>query len=166
LERRGLRSADNGENVLGDRVVQSAEDALIDHVPFWIMALVWSRRGGKMGAEAELADEGVEEAAPFVVVRLGELEDNENMGFDVHRLKNSNERRCGGGSVAVDGGLKRRVDRGNVELKQWVDVHGSGDGEQRKEKKAFATVPPNNYEPFIYFDRTVTITYYLLRGNL
>ena len=79
----------------------------------------------------ELADEDVEEAAPFVVVGLGELEDNGNMGLDVHHLKNSNERRHGSGSVAIDGGLKRRVDRGNVELKQWVDVHGSGNGKQR-----------------------------------
>jgi len=46
-----------------------------------------------VGAEAELADEGVEEAAPFVLVGLNELEDNGNMGLDVHHLKNSDERR-------------------------------------------------------------------------
>ena len=31
--------------------------------------------------------------------------------------------------------------------------------------EGFAAVPPNNYESFIDFDRTVTMNYYLLGGN-
>ena len=31
--------------------------------------------------------------------------------------------------------------------------------------KSFATILPSNCEPFIYFDRTVMITYYLQEGN-
>jgi hypothetical protein len=74
-----------------------------------------------MGGEVELAEEGIHEAALFVVVGLSEGEDDVNMGFDVYRLKNgdwwiggddgASERdtiiRRGGRSVFVEIGLER-----------------------------------------------------------
>lgn len=62
-----------------------------------------------MAAEAELAEERIKEAAPLVVVRLGELEDDGNMRLDVHRLKYSSGRRRRGRCIAIDGGLRRGV---------------------------------------------------------
>jgi hypothetical protein len=57
-----------------------------------------------VGGEAKLAKECVKETTPFVVVWLGELEENRNMGLDVHglELEDGCGRGVGGGNVNVD----------------------------------------------------------------
>ena len=80
-----------------------------------------------MGGEAELAEEGIEEAAPFVVVRSGELENDWNVGFDVDGLKNCGGRRVGrdivvdrGGEGDFGGGIGVR----RIKTKEGIVVHG------------------------------------------
>jgi hypothetical protein len=50
-----------------------------------------------VGAEAELAEESVEEATTLVVVGSGELEKNTDVGLDAHCLKNGDRRASGNG---------------------------------------------------------------------
>ena len=57
------------------------------HDPVRIAAIVGGWRGRKVGAEADVADEGVEEAAPLSVVRFGVVELDGDMRLDVHRLQ-------------------------------------------------------------------------------
>ena len=130
LVRRGLGSAHDVTHIFGDGDVDPAEDALVHDVPVGIMALEVGWRLGDMEGEVEFAEEGIEEAAPLVVIGIGELENDGDVGFDVHRLKNSSRRWRDGRSVAVDGRHRGRVDGGNIELELRVDVHGSGDGKQ------------------------------------
>jgi hypothetical protein len=82
--RGGLGHTDDGEDVLGDRVVELAEKALVHNLPFAIAALGRGWRGSEMIAEAKLADERIKESAPLSIVGLGELKDNGNVGFYVH----------------------------------------------------------------------------------
>lgn len=138
---RGLGSANDGEKILGDGVVQSADDALIDNSPLRVAALSWSWWGGEVVAEDELADEGVEEATPLIVVWLGELEGDRNTGFDVHGVKDSSRRRCDGSSITVVGRGGGVSDSGTgvtreVEVEERVVVHGrhgNGRGEGSSE---------------------------------
>lgn len=66
--------------------------------------------------EIELPDEGIEEGAPLSLVELGELEDDENMQFDVHGLENGGRRSkddSGGGTgvgLIIEGGVGGGVD--------------------------------------------------------
>ena len=81
-----------------------------------------------MGDEAEFAEEDVEEAAPLIVVGVGELENDGDVGFDVHRLKNGDGRSSGGGSrsFAGDGGSWggwRRRGAGHAETEERIVVH-------------------------------------------
>ena len=88
-----------------------------------------------MGGEAELAEEGVEEAPPFVVVRRGELENNGNVRFDVDGLKDCGGRRGGRGIVADRGGegdFGGVVGVGRAETEEGIVVHG-GHGDSRGE---------------------------------
>jgi len=104
-------------------------------MPIGIMALLGGWRRGDVGGEAEHAEEGVEEAAPFVIVRCGELENDGNVGFDVDSLKNCGGRRVGGGIVADRGG---EGDFGGVvgvrraKTEEGIVVHG-GHGDSRGE---------------------------------
>jgi hypothetical protein len=82
--RGGLGHTDDGEDILGDRVVEPAEKALVHNLPFAIAALGRGWWGSEMIAEAKFADERVEESAPLGIVGLGELKDNGNVGFYVH----------------------------------------------------------------------------------
>lgn len=121
-----LRHPNNGEDVLGDRVVDPAQNALIDDSPVRIMAL---RRGwgrGKVRAEAELADECVEERAPLGVVWIGELEHDGDVGLDVHGLKNRDGGSDDGGGEELAGG--RGVGVGEVDMEEGVGlvVHSRG----------------------------------------
>ena len=102
-----LADADNGEDVLGDGVVQPAENTLVEETPFGITALLGGLGRGEVVAEAELADECVEEGATFGVVGLGELEHDGNMGLDDHCLENSggwSGDSWGSAGVGFDGG--------------------------------------------------------------
>jgi hypothetical protein len=60
-------------DILGHGVVQPAQNALVNHDPVRIVAVGGGGRG-EVRAEAKLANEGVEEASPFGVVGLGEVE--------------------------------------------------------------------------------------------
>jgi hypothetical protein len=64
----GLGCANEGTNILGDRVVEPRDDALIDHGPFWIMTVIDGGSGGEVGGETKFADEGIEEALPLGIV--------------------------------------------------------------------------------------------------
>jgi hypothetical protein len=97
----------------------------------------WRRR--QMRTEAKYADEGVEEAAPFGVVRFGEVELDEDVHLDVDRLQDG--RRWRGddgrveGSVELDGGVGGLGTGVRLlELEEGVDVgvHGTGEQEQRR----------------------------------
>jgi hypothetical protein len=84
-----------------------------------------------MGSESELAEEGVEETTPFIVVRLGELKKNRNMILNVDGLKNGGGRGAGSGAVDGDGGGVGGV-RGGVRLvgiEEWIVIHG-GHGDE------------------------------------
>ena len=54
--------------VLGDRVVEPADDSLIGHDPIGITAVGGGGTVGEMSGEALLANDGVGEAPPFGVV--------------------------------------------------------------------------------------------------
>ena len=83
---RRLGNAHDSANVFGHGVVKPASDALVDHDPVRITAVGAGGRRSEVRAETELADEGVEEASPLGVVRLGEIELDGNVVFNVHRL--------------------------------------------------------------------------------
>jgi len=77
-----------------------------------------------------LADERVEEGAPLGVVGLGKLEDDGNMGFDIHCLQNNSrgrrDDRSGGVGLAIDGRSGgRRVGVVEVGVEKRVDIHGA-----------------------------------------
>lgn len=125
----GARDTDDVEHISGDRIVHPIENALIDHAPFRVTALSGGGSSRKVGIEAELAHDAVEEGAPLGIVRIDEIKDDRNMRLDVHGLKNGRRRgvrrsgvvdiagRVGGG--AVMSGVA-------VEIEQWVGWHGSG----------------------------------------
>jgi hypothetical protein len=56
------------------------------------VAALGGRRRGEMTVEVELADEGAEEAAPLIVVGLGELQGDRNVIPDVHGLEDNGRR--------------------------------------------------------------------------
>jgi hypothetical protein len=94
----GLGGAHDRSDILGHGVIELAQDALVDHGPIWITVVGGGRSGGEVGAEAEFDDEGVEEASPLSVIRLGEIELDGNVGSDVHCLGH-------GGGGSLDDGL-------------------------------------------------------------
>jgi hypothetical protein len=89
-----------------------------------------------VGGEAELAEECVEETTPFVVVWLSELEENRNMGLDVHGLEDRCGRGVGGGNIDVDGGSEGCVGGvrvGLVGIEEGILIHGGHGGERAPE---------------------------------
>jgi hypothetical protein len=75
-------------------------------------------------------EERIEEAAPFFVVRRGELEDDWNVRFYVHGLEHCGGRGGCSGSIgiAIDrrciGGERGGLGIGRIEAKEGVVVHG------------------------------------------
>lgn len=105
VEHSCLRSMHDVTDVLGDGVVEPADDALVDDRPCEITALFDSWRGTDVGAEVEFAEEGIKEVTPLVVIGVGELKNDGDVRFDIHRLKNNHGRSCRGvvdGCVAVE----------------------------------------------------------------
>ena len=128
-----LGDADDGEDILGNGVVQLAKDALVEETPFGITALLGGWGRGEVSGVAKLADERVEEGAPLGVVGLGELEHDGNVGLDVHHLENGergswDSRSRAGVGVTGDGGGGGRVGVRDVGIEEWIGVHGSGWG--------------------------------------
>lgn len=85
----GIRDTNNGKQVFGDGIVHPTKKALITDTPVGITTLHRRGRRRKVGLETELANEGIKETPPFVIIGLGKFKDNWNMRFDVYGLKNS-----------------------------------------------------------------------------
>ena len=97
-----------------------------------------------MGLEAELADDGVEEASPLGVVRIDDFEDRRDVGLDVNRLEGDGSMGWGWWWRVGAGGMDRRSEgstgggggsRGTtmvelLELEQGIDIHSG----QRKRR--------------------------------
>jgi hypothetical protein len=77
--------------------------------------LLQSQRGGKVGAEVELAIECIKDALPFIVAWISELKNDRNMRLNVHCLEDNNggwfDRR---NIVADRQQVGRRVDAGEM----------------------------------------------------
>ena len=84
--RRSPGCADDGADILGDGVVDPAQQAVIADDPVRVATVGRGGRGRQMRTEPELPNEGVEEAAPLRVVRVGDAELDGNVNTDVHRL--------------------------------------------------------------------------------
>jgi hypothetical protein len=79
-------TADDGTHILGHRVVQPGNDALINHDPFLVAAVVSGGSIGEVGPEAKFADESIKETLPLGIVGLGQTEFDGDMSMNVHRL--------------------------------------------------------------------------------
>ena len=66
-----------------------------------------------MGVEAELAEDGVEEAPPFAVVGLVDVEHHRNMRTDVHGLDHRGGSRLKGDAAGGGAGRVRGAVWGN-----------------------------------------------------
>ncbi|CAD6225601.1 unnamed protein product [Miscanthus lutarioriparius] len=138
LVRRGLGSAHDVTHIFGDGDVDPAEDALVHDVPVGIMALEVGWRLGDMEGEVEFAEEGIHEAAPFIVVGVSEGKNDGNMRLDVHRLENDGRGSGDGGSGSAGVRLVIEGRVGGVEdisIEEEVVIHetgGSGDGRRQR----------------------------------
>jgi hypothetical protein len=106
----GARFIDGVEDTFGDRRVEPIGDAMVVHHPIGV-ALVDRWRGEDMGLEAELAEDGVDESSPLVVVGLLDVEDDGHMGTNVHLLDQGCQGRWRGddvGGVRGSRGARRR----------------------------------------------------------
>lgn len=77
--RRWLGSASDGEQILRDGVVQPVDNALVDHAPVRVAAFSGGWWSSEVGVEPKLADEGIEEAPPLIVVGISELKDDRDV---------------------------------------------------------------------------------------
>jgi hypothetical protein len=78
----------NRANILRDRVVDPAKDALIEHGPIGITMICRSGRCGEVVGEAEFPDDSIEEAPPLGIVGFLEIEFDQNVVTNVHGLEN------------------------------------------------------------------------------
>ena len=78
-ERRGMRLVDDVEDVFGDGVVEPINHAVvdIDHAPLGVAVVFQGRWRVDVVGETELAEDGVEGAAPLAVVGLVDVEDRD-----------------------------------------------------------------------------------------
>jgi len=122
----GAGNTDDAQDVAGDCVVDPVEQALVDHDPVWVGALGGGWSIGDVGLETELAEDGIEEAPPLEVVGIDNVEDQQDVRFDVHHRKRGGRKwwgrwRCpamversserGNGSSRGGGGGKNRHGR-------------------------------------------------------
>jgi hypothetical protein len=122
---RSLGGTDNSTHIFGDSVVNPAKDTLIYHGPLGITAVGCSRSRRKMGADAKLPNERIEETPPLGVVRFVDVELDRDVRFDVDGLQNvGGKGRCSGsiGFAGVSGG-GIGLDIGDVGVKEGVRVH-------------------------------------------
>jgi len=121
-ERRDAGLVDEVEDGLGDGGVDPVDEATVDLTPFG--GVLDHRRGvADMVVEAELAEHRIEEAAPLAVVGGMKVEENGDMGTDVHRLKD-------GGGRWLGRSIVREVVGGSRGISLRVS-HGSGSGGER-----------------------------------
>jgi hypothetical protein len=93
-----------------------------------------------MRGEAEFAEEGIHEATPFIIVRLGEGEDDRNVRFDIDSLKNGDRRRRNGVGERnpVIGGVGR-CDTRDIGIKERIGI-GNHDGRERAARKMMGAI--------------------------
>jgi hypothetical protein len=91
--RRRLGNAHDRADILGDSVVNPAQDALVDHDPVRITAVGGGGGRSEVRSEAKFPDEGIKEAPPLAVVRLCKIELNGNMVLDADGLEHRGGRR-------------------------------------------------------------------------
>lgn len=122
---RGLRNAHNSTHVAGDGVVEPAPNALIPDAPGRITALFGRWWGGEVGSKAELADEGIKEASPLIIVGIGEFKDHRNMRLDVHGLEDGSGGRFHRRNIiAQRGGIGGgRGDAGKADSEERIVLH-------------------------------------------
>ena len=86
LELGDVGLVDDVEDGLGDGGVDPIDDAVVDHAPFGgaLRHRCWSPN---MVLQPELPEDGVQEGAPLGVVGFLKVEDDGDVGADVHRLK-------------------------------------------------------------------------------
>jgi hypothetical protein len=78
-------------------VVDPTNQALINHEPLWIGALSDGWSSVDVGVETELAEDGVEEAPPFGIIRFDDVKHHRDMGLDVDRLEGRSWKRMNRG---------------------------------------------------------------------
>jgi hypothetical protein len=127
----GFRHADDAQNILGDGVLEPVDEALVNHHPLGVAAASGGRGSSNVGAEAKFSDDGVHEAAPLGVIRLGDVEDNGNVRLDVHGLESHRRsRQSRGRCIRAASGVSNRGCRGGG------GVASAGEVEQRVERRA------------------------------
>jgi hypothetical protein len=140
---RSLGGTNNGTHILGDSIVQPAKDTLIYHGPLGITAVGWSRSKRKMGADAKLSNERIEETPPLGVVRFVDVELDRDVGLDVDGLQNVGGKGGCSGSIGLAGisGGGIGLDIRDIGVEEGVRVHeiGSQHGRWAAERKNDAT---------------------------
>ena len=91
----GAGNTDDAHDIARNGVVDPVDQALVDHDPVQVSALNGGWGVGDVRVETKLADDGIKETPPLLVVRIDDVEDHRDMGFDVDCLKG----RCGGGGA-------------------------------------------------------------------
>jgi len=121
---------DGVEEVGGDRRVEPVDDALVDHGPLRVGE---TRSGGGVDvvAEAELAEDRVEEAPPLGVGGVLQIENDGNMSSNVHRLDlGEGDSRVGWRGRRSHVGAAKEIADGIRGLRSGArggaDIHGSG----------------------------------------
>jgi hypothetical protein len=149
--RRHLGNAHDHADILGDSVVNPAQDALMDHHPVRITMVCGGRGRSEVRGEAKLPDESIEEEPPLVVVRLCGIELNGNMVLDVDGLEHRGGGRLdeslgerdtgdrGFGGFGGFGGRRGRLTVRQIGVGKRIHVHGIVEG--RSSGKQFAVAP-------------------------
>jgi hypothetical protein len=131
----GARNTDEGTDILGHRVVQPTEDALVAHDPLAITAVLGSWPGGEMRTEAKLSDERIKEGTPFGVVGVNEIKLDGNVRFDVDSLEDGRRGHSDGGRNIIDGGSEGVFGasiRGVGDIVEWVGLHIEIHGDEKR----------------------------------
>lgn len=89
-----------------------------------------------MRGEAEFAEERIEETAPLIIIRIGELKHDRNVIGDVHGLKHNSGGNGGGGGCIIiggrgNGGMGGRVGVRGLKVEEGIVVHG-GHGDEHE----------------------------------
>lgn len=115
---------DDIEDVLVDGCVEPVDEAAVDLTPFSGALLDGHRRLD------EVVKDGVEEAPPLAIVGIQEIEENGDMGTDVHSLHHGD----GGGLQSIEDGVAQAGRGGGVRR------GGHGAGQRRRRKLGFRIV--------------------------
>jgi hypothetical protein len=78
----GDGNADDAHDIARHGVVDPIEQALINHDLARVGALGNGWGGGNVGGQPELADHRIKEAPPLLVIRVHDVEDHQDVGFE------------------------------------------------------------------------------------